>query len=98
MLLFAGYEKEVKMAFKVFNKDGFITEKELRWLFDSIGEKVTDRQIRQMMRAAEPDKEGRINYKQFSAMMKGILETQDSRKAGLAPPPPENGKENGKTK
>mgnify|MGYP001791599807 FL=1 len=86
------------MAFKVFNKDGFITEKELRWLFETIGEKVTDRQIRQMMRAAEPDKEGRINYKQFSAMMKGILEHQDSRKAGTAPPPADNTKEAGKPK
>lgn len=69
------------MAFKVFNKDGYITEKELRWLFASIGENVTDRQVQQMMKAAEPDSEGRINYKQFSTMMKGILEGQDKSKA-----------------
>lgn len=69
------------MAFKVFNKDGYITEKELRWLFQTIGEQVTDRQVHQMMKAANPDAEGRINYKQFSGMMKGILENQDVGKA-----------------
>lgn len=69
------------MAFKVFNKGGYIMEKELRWLFQSIGESVTDRQVHQMMKAANPDAEGRINYKQFSGMMKGILENQDVSKA-----------------
>lgn len=69
------------MAFKVFNKGGFITEKELKWLFDSIGEKVTDKQVQQMMKAAGPDSEGRINYKRFSTMMKSILENQDVSKA-----------------
>lgn len=77
-----GYEKEVKMAFKVFNKNGFITETEVKWLFESIGEQVTDKQIRKMMKAAEADKEGKINYKQFSTMMKGILESQEQLKAG----------------
>lgn len=72
------------MAFKVFNKDGFITEKELRWLFDTIGEKVNNTQIKNMMNAAEPDAAGRINYRQFSTMMKGILESQDNRKAAAA--------------
>jgi len=77
----SGYEKEVKMAFKVFHKDGFITEKEVRWLFASIGEKITDTQVKQMMKAAEANKDGKINYKQFSTMMKGILESQDMGKA-----------------
>jgi len=83
-----GYEKEVKMAFKVFNKDGFITETEVRWLFDSIGEKVTNSQVKKMMKAADADSEGKINYKQFSTMMKGILESQDANKTQAAAPPP----------
>lgn len=80
-----GYEKEVKMAFKVFNKDGFITERELRWLFETIGETVTNSQVKKMMKAAEADREGKVNYKQFSTMMKGILESQDTK---AAQPPP----------
>lgn len=76
------------MAFKVFNKDGFITEKELRWLFETIGEKITNNQVKRMMAAAEADSEGKINYKQFSTMMKGILESQDmSKQKGPAPAP-----------
>ena len=65
------------MAFKVFHKDGFITEKELRWLFQTIGEPVTNSQIKKMMTAAEADQDGKINYKRFSTMMKGILEEQE---------------------
>lgn len=82
--ILSGYEKEVKMAFKAFHKDGFITEKELRWLFETIGEKVSDRQVREMLKAAEADSEGKINYKQFSTMMKGILESQDQNKQAKA--------------
>ena len=68
------------MAFKSFHKGGFITAVELREIFESLGEKISDKEVRQLLKTAEA-KEGRVNYKQFSTMMKNILESADADKA-----------------
>jgi len=62
------------MAFKAFNKDGFITETEIRTIFTKIGENLSDKEIKQLMKEAGANEQGKINYKRFSTMMKGILE------------------------
>ncbi|KAJ3763907.1 hypothetical protein EV360DRAFT_91528 [Lentinula raphanica] len=57
-------EEEIKEAFKVFDKDGngFISAAELRHVMTNLGEKLTDDEVDEMMREADEDGNGRIDY------------------------------------
>ena len=58
-------------AFDVFDKDGkgLITIAELRHVMKNLGEKFTDEEIDEMIRDADLDKDGHINYEEFVIMM-----------------------------
>lgn len=51
-------------AFKVFDKDGngFISAAELRNVMVNLGEKLTDEEVENMIREADVDGDGQINY------------------------------------
>jgi len=60
------------MRFKVFDKygNGFISAAELRdGLMTNLGEKVTDEEVDEMIREADIDGDGQINYEDFVKMM-----------------------------
>lgn len=63
----SGTEKDVREAFKVFDKEGngFISVAELRHVMTNIGEKLTDHEVDQMIREADINKDGQINYDDF---------------------------------
>ena len=69
-------EEEFLEAFKVFDKDGdgFISAAELRHIMTNLEEKLTDDE---MIREADVDGDGQINYEEFVKMMmsKSELET-----------------------
>lgn len=56
-------EEEIREAFKVFDRDnnGFISAQELRHVMTSIGEKLTDDEVDEMIREADQDGDGRID-------------------------------------
>ena len=56
-------EEEIWEAFKVFDRDnnGFISAAELRHVMTSIGEKLTDDEVDEMIREADQDGDGRID-------------------------------------
>ncbi|KAJ2725823.1 hypothetical protein GGI07_001030 [Coemansia sp. Benny D115] len=65
-------EEELKEAFRVFDKDGngVISASELRHVMTSLGEKLTDDEVTEMIREADVDGDGQINYEEFVKMMR----------------------------
>ncbi|KAL5008434.1 hypothetical protein ScPMuIL_014015 [Solemya velum] len=63
---------EITDAFKVFdtNGDGLISALELRQVMTNLGEKLTDKEVDDMIKEADLDGDGQINYKEFIRMMK----------------------------
>ncbi len=57
-------EEDIKEAFKVFDKDGngFISAAELRHVMSNLGEKLTDEEVDEMIREADVDGDGQVNY------------------------------------
>ena len=63
-------QQELLEAFKVFDKngDGFISAAELKHVLTSIGEKLTDAEVDDMLREVS-DNTGEIDIEQFSALL-----------------------------
>ena len=57
------FEEEILEAFKVFDKEGFISAAELRHVMTELGEKLTDEEVDEMIRETNIDSDGQINYK-----------------------------------
>ncbi|KAH6664159.1 EF-hand protein [Halenospora varia] len=66
------FEEEMREAFKVFDHDnsGSISITELRHVMVSIDNTLTDSQIDEMMKEADLDGDGTIDYKEFVLIMK----------------------------
>ena len=49
---------------RIFDKDddGFISVEELRRIMQSLGEKMTDQELDEMLREADGDNDGLVNY------------------------------------
>merc|ERR1711982_88797 len=64
-------EEELIEAFKVFDRDGngFISAAELRHVMTNLGGKLTDEEVDEMIREADVDGDGQINYEEFVKMM-----------------------------
>ena len=57
-------EAEMMEAFKVFDRDGngFISKAELRQIMLTLGEKLTDYEVEDMMKEADVDGDGKLCY------------------------------------
>ncbi|KAH3745395.1 calmodulin D [Pelomyxa schiedti] len=64
-------EDEIREAFKVFDKDnnGFISAAELRHVMTNLGEKLSEAECDEMIKEADVDGDGQINYEEFVKMM-----------------------------
>nr|AHA51333.1 EF-hand_1 domain-containing protein [Charistephane fugiens] len=70
--LYKDEDQNIRDAFKQFDKDGngYIDRDELRSLMITLGEKLTDEEIDEMMQEADFDRDGKISYQEFYIMMK----------------------------
>jgi calmodulin len=66
-------EKELREAFQVFDKDqdGFISPYELRFVMQNLGERLTEEEVVEMIREADLDGDGKVNFTEFVYMMRG---------------------------
>ena len=57
-------EEELREAFKVFDKDGngVINADELRHVMTNLGEKLTDEEITEMIKEADTNNDGLVDY------------------------------------
>jgi len=64
-------EDEMRQAFKVFDIDGngFIDANELKLTMQNLGEKLTEFDVKAMIREADMNGDGNIDYEEFIKMM-----------------------------
>ncbi|XP_066038744.1 calmodulin-like protein 3 [Chamaea fasciata] len=64
-------EEEIREAFRVFDKDGngYISAAELRHVMTNLGEKLTDDEVDEMIKEADCNNDGQVNYEEFVRMM-----------------------------
>jgi calmodulin len=64
-------EEDLVEAFKMFDKDnnGFISAAELRHVMTTLGEKLTEEEADEMIREADMNGDGQINYQEFVKVM-----------------------------
>jgi len=66
-------EEEIINAFKILDKDGqgVISVTELRHIMTSVGDLLTEEEVDSMIKKADYDANGYINYEEFIRMMMG---------------------------
>ncbi|XP_022247704.1 calmodulin-A-like [Limulus polyphemus] len=64
-------EEELCEAFRVFDRDGdgYISATELRHVMTNLGEKLTDDEVEDMIKEADLDGDGLVNYKEFVTIL-----------------------------
>ena len=67
----ADTEEELIEAFRVFDKEGngLISSSELRHIMTTLGEKLTEEEVDEMMNEADYNGDGFINYQDFVRLM-----------------------------
>ncbi|XP_070693233.1 calglandulin-like [Pempheris klunzingeri] len=68
-------DAELRAAFKVFDKEakGYIDWNTLKYVLMNAGEPLSEIEAEQMMKEADKDSDGTIDYEEFVAMMTGNL-------------------------
>uniref|UniRef100_A0A0K8SPY3 EF-hand domain-containing protein n=1 Tax=Lygus hesperus TaxID=30085 RepID=A0A0K8SPY3_LYGHE len=64
-------EDELREAFRVFdeNNDGLISNSELRHVMTNLGEKLSDEEVDDMIKEADIDGDGMVNYEEFVTIL-----------------------------
>ena len=84
-------EEEIRDAFRIFDKDGngLISAHELRQIMMNLGEKVTDEELDEMMREADLNGDGQIDYEGEINQFKSAVVSLEKKDSGPAHTKPE---------
>ncbi|CAG9807577.1 unnamed protein product [Chironomus riparius] len=65
-------EREMWDAFQVFDKngDGFVSIDELKFVLTNLGERLTDQEMNEILKDADVDGDGKLNFEEFIAMLR----------------------------
>ena len=64
-------ESQIREAFRVFDKDGngLISPAELKQTITEMGDECTDEEVEEMIKEADTDGDGQVNFEEFQTMM-----------------------------
>lgn len=64
-------ESELKDAFRIFDADGSgsISHEEIKHIFTTLGERMTDEEVEEMIKLADTNNDGNIDYNEFVKML-----------------------------
>lgn len=64
-------EEALREAFRMFDRDGngYISANELKHVMCNLGEKLTESEVEDMIKEADVDADGMVNYEEFVGMM-----------------------------
>ena len=64
-------EDQIPETFRVFDKDGdgFLSADELKQVMGNNGEKLTDDEVEELIKEADIDNDGQINYEEFVTLL-----------------------------
>ena len=67
-------KEKIREVFNAFDKDrnGYISAAELRHVMVSLGEKLGDQEVHEMIKEADIDGDGQINYEEFRTMVRSF--------------------------
>ena len=73
MKTFSENELSIRRAFRTLDKDcnGYITAKELREVMAKLGEKLTMKEVEELVSDSDTNGDGRIDIDEFVVMMMG---------------------------
>ena len=74
-------EEKIREAFRVFDKSGigFVSAAELRQVMNNLGERLTDKEVDKMIRKADIDGDGQINYEEFLSLISSEISDDESQ-------------------
>ena len=68
-------------VFKMFDKEetGYISASEIKYMMANLGEKLTDREVNEMLNCADTEENNKISYEEFVKMMKSLWQNGHSQ-------------------
>ena len=71
MKTFSENESSIRRAFRTLDKDGngYITARELKEVMSKLGEKLTTKEVEELVYESDTNGDGRIDIDEFVAMM-----------------------------
>jgi len=71
--------QEFQQAFNLFDKDqdGHVTAKELRIVFDTLGQQPSDEELKEMINEVDKDGNGEMEFTEFCVLMSKRMENKE---------------------
>ena len=81
-LLQGDEDDEFRHVFAIFDKngDGYLSHDEVKDAMSKLGEEFTDDEVEDLIRAADLDQDGEVNYREFKRMLSDPKRSKSARR------------------